>query len=197
MDSPLASIALAWEGPYAWPGFESATSLPALPNAPGVYIQACNYGAGYMILGCGVTRRPVAQRLREHTRKFLNGEYTVLDIAAAQTGVRKEIWHGWGEARKRRDEFESAKAEICEAVHRHLAGIRIFLADPSAGGKDSRLRERLEAALMDSLYKQPSPICDLPDRGTLQLRRRAGELPLLIRNSSSSQLYGLPPELPI
>ena len=186
---------LVWEGPFAWPGFEGLTSLPPLPNAPGVYIQTCDYTGGYLVLGCGVTRRPVAKRLREHTRKFLKGEITVLDIPAAQAGIRREIWHGWGEARRRRDEFESRKSEIQEAARQHLAGIRIFLADPSGGQKDSRLRERFEAALMDDLYKHPPPICDLPDRGTLQLRRRPGEIPILVNNSAASHLYGLSPEL--
>lgn len=194
---PIASIDLAWEGPFAWPGFETAASLPVLPEAPGVYIQACDYAGGFVILGCGVTRRPVAQRLREHTPKYLNGQYTVLDIEAARSGVRSEVWHGWSYAREHRDEFESRKSEIRDAVRRYLAGLRVFLADPSAGGRDSRLRERLEASIIDSLYQQPSPLCDLPDRGTLQLRRRAGELPVLIRNTSLSVLHGHPAELVI
>ena len=195
MTSTATTMHLVWEGPYAWPGFESAGSLPPLPKSPGVYIQACDYKGGYLILGCGITRRPVAHRLREHTRKFLNGEITVLDIPAAQAGIRREIWHGWGEARRRRDEFENRKGEIQEAARQHLAGIRIFLADPSGGGKDSRLRERFEAALMDDLYKHAPPICDLPDRGTLQMRRRPEETPVLVSNSSSSHLHGLSPEL--
>src|SRR5687767_4957118 len=104
MTSPAVTMHLVWEGPFAWPGFEGLDSLPPLPNAPGVYIQTCDYKGGYLVLGCGVTRRPVAQRLREHTRKFLNGEITVLDIPAAQAGISREIWLGWGEARRRRDE---------------------------------------------------------------------------------------------
>jgi hypothetical protein len=48
---------------------------------------------------------------------------------------------------------------------------------------------------MDALYRQPPPICDLPDRGTLQMRRRIDEAPVLVKNSCGSQLYGLPPDL--
>jgi hypothetical protein len=195
MTNPATSIDLTWEGPYAWPTFETAASLPPLPKAPGIYIQACDYDDGYLIFGVGVTKRPVAQRLCEHTHRYLNGEYNVLDMEAARAGVRREVWHGWGYARAHRDEFESRKIEIQDAVRRQLAGLRIFVADPSAGGTDSRLRERLEAAIMDSLYQQPSPICDLPDRGTLQLWRRADEVPVLIRNQSPSLLHGLPAEL--
>lgn len=195
MTSLALTLNLVWEGPFAWPGFECAGSLPPVPRSPGVYIQTCDYKGDYLILGCGITRRPVAQRLREHTRKFLNGEFTVLDMPAAQGGVRREIWHGWGEARKRRDEFEKRKGEIQEAARQHLAGIRIFIADPSGGERDSHLRERFEAALMDALYNDVPPICDLPDRGTLQMRRRPEETPVMVRSSSHSKIHGLSPEL--
>jgi hypothetical protein len=50
---------------------------------------------------------------------------------------------------------------------------------------------------MDALYRQPPPICDLPDRGTLQLRRRTGESPILVKNACNSRLHGLPAELEI
>ena len=195
MPDSITSMDLTWEGPYAWPDFEAAASCPPLPTAAGVYIQACDYDGGYLIFGAGVTRRPVAQRLREHTRGYLNGKYNVLDIEAARSGVRREVWHGWGYAKDHRDEFESRRREIHDAVRRQLQGLRIFVADPDAGGSDSRLRERLEAAIMDSCIRSPSPICDLPDRGTLQLRRRDGELPVLIRNTCLSVLHGLPSEL--
>ena len=190
------AIDITWEGPYAWPRFKGETSLPALPKTPGVYIHAFEYHrGGYVIHGVGVTSRPVGVRLREHTRQYLNGNYTVLDTAAACRGVRKEVWHGWGYAREHRDEFEARRASIQADARRQLAAYRIFVADPAAVGGEPRLRERLEAAIMDALYEQSPPLCDLPDRGTFQARRRKGELPVLVRSSCSSKLHGLPAAL--
>jgi hypothetical protein len=189
--SPPSQIEITWEGPFAWPEFEGESSLPALPRMPGVYIQAFEHQDGYLVAGAGITKRPVAMRLREHTRRFLNGEYTVLDTGAASRAERKEVWHGWGYARAHRHEFEARREAIQDAARRQLASYRIFVADPEIAVAGMRLRDRLEAGIMDSLYQQPPPICDFPDRGMFLARRRAEEPPVLIRSVCSSVLYGL------
>ncbi len=95
------TIEVTWDGPYGWPAFESENGLPPIPKISGVvYLQTFKYQGRYLIYAAGLTRRPVPTRFREHTRKYMNGEYNVLDIAAAQQGIRKEIWHGWGYARE-------------------------------------------------------------------------------------------------
>lgn len=187
-------ITLCWEGPFAWPGFERIASLPPIPHRPGVYLQTFEYRDGYLIYLAGITRRAVPARFREHTRKYLNGDYNVLDIDAAQQGVRQEVWHGWGYARAHREEFEVRKREILEAVHRQLAGFRIFVADV---GEGPRLLERLEAAIMNHLYQQPPPICDIPDRGMYLAPRRSSEPPIRARNVCGVALHGLPAFLEI
>jgi len=103
------TLTLNWEGPFAWPGFESVAGLPSLPQKPGVYLQTFEYQNGFLIYLAGITHRPVSARFKDHTRKYLNGEYNVLDIDAARRGVRKEVWHGWGYARAHREEFEARK----------------------------------------------------------------------------------------
>ena len=128
-------------------------------------------------------------RFSEHTSKYMNGDYNVLDIAAIQRGVRREIWHGWGYARKHRAEFEERKPIILDAVQKQLAGFRIFVADV---GREPRLLERLEASIMSNLYQQPSPFCDIPDKG-MQLRpRRNSEPPIIVKNKCIVVLYGFP-----
>lgn len=191
LNGPALQIEITWEGPFAWPGFEVESSLPALPKMPGVYIQTFEYQDGYLVAGAGITKRPVAMRLREHTRCFLNGEYTVLDASAASRGERKEVWHGWDYARTHRHEFEARREAIQEAARRQLASYRIFIADPEIAAGGIRLRERLEAGIMDSLYQHAPPICDFPDKGVFLARRRAEESPVRIRNICSSVLYGL------
>ncbi len=163
-------------------------------QTPGVYLQTFEYEGGYLIYGAGLTRQTVPKRLKEHTRKYRKGEYNVLDIAAAQQGVRKRIWHGWTYARKHREEFEERKSVILDAVRRQLAGFRIFVTDM---GKEKRVLERLEASIMNNLYRQPSPICDIPDRGMHLAPRWRSEDPIIIKNGCAAVLHGVPAFLEI
>jgi hypothetical protein len=133
-------------------------------------------------------------RLREHTRQYMNGAYNVLDVAAAQKGVRKEIWPGWGYARKNREEFEARKAIILDAVRKQLEGFRIFLAEM---GQEPRVLERLEASVMMHLYQQQSPISGIPDRGMQLAPRWDSEQPIVVRNNCTAVLHGLPAFLEI
>lgn len=186
------TIEITWDGPCSWPGHESENGLNPIPRIPGVYLQTFEYQQGYLIYAAGITQRPVPVRFREHTQNYLDGKYTVLDIAAAQQGVRKEIWHGWHYEREHRDEFEERKSILVEAVHRQLAAFRIFVADLGERGKEKRILERLEAAIMLSLYEQPPPICDIPDRGMHLAPRWDSERPIHIKSSCHSVLLGLP-----
>ena len=100
MTYEMITIEATWDGPYSWPTYETENKLPPIPKIPGVYLQTFEYQGGYLIYAAGLTRRPAPRRFREHTHKYMNGEYTVLDIAAVQQGIRKEIWHGWGYAKE-------------------------------------------------------------------------------------------------
>lgn len=190
-------IEITWDGPHSWPGYESENGLNPIPQIPGVYLQTFAYRQGYLIYAAGITQRPVPMRFLEHTRNYLDGKYNVLDIAAAEQGFRKEIWHGWFYEREHRDEFEERKSIIVEAVHRQLAGFRIFVADLGEQGKNKRVLERLEAGVMLTLYEQPSPICDIPDRGMYLAPRWESESPIHIKNNSCFVLLGLPHSLEI
>jgi hypothetical protein len=124
----------------------------------------------------------------------MNGEYHVLDVVAAQQGLRKEIWRGWRYASKHRDEFEEHKSIILDAVRKQLVGFCIFIADV---GKEPRLLERLEASIMNNLYQQPSPICDIPDKGMQLAPRWKSENQIIVNNSCEAIIHGLPASLKI
>lgn len=189
MTNQATTIEVTWDGPYGWPSFESKNNLHPIPKCPGVYLQTFEYQDGYLIYAAGITRRPVPTRFREHTRKYMNGEYNVLDIAAAQRGIRREIWHGWGYARKHRSEFEERKSIILDAVRKQLAGFCIFVANVRNA---PRVCERLEASVMNNLYQQPSPFCDIPDRGMQLAPRWDSEEPIIVKNRCAVSLHGLP-----
>src|SRR5215211_4321245 len=102
MTRKAKTIEVRWDGPYSWPAFESENNLRPIPQTPGVYLQTFEYQGGYLIYAAGLTSESIPKRFKRHTRNYMNGEYNVLDIAAAQQGVRKRIWHGWTYARKHR-----------------------------------------------------------------------------------------------
>jgi hypothetical protein len=187
-------IEVMWNGPCSWPAFEDENNLRPIPKSSGVYLQTFRYQDGYLIYAAGLTRRSFLLRFEEHTRKYMNGKYNVLDIAAAQLGIRKEIWHGWGYARRHREEFEERKVKILDAVRRQLSGFHIFVTDI---GREPRVLERLEASIMNNLYQQPSPICDIPDRGMQLSPRRDSEKKITVKNSCAVLLHGLPELLEI
>jgi len=117
-----------------------------------------------------------------------------LDIAAMQQGIRKEIWHGWGWSPEKRADFEKQRQEILNAAREQLQGFRIFAADV---GTEPRILERLEASIMNNLHKQPSPFCDIPDRGMMLSPRWDSEAPIITENRCTVRLYGLPVHLEI
>jgi len=188
LDKP-ATLEVTWSGPYSWPEFEDKNNLPRIPKTSGVYLQTFEYLDGYMIYAAGLTRRTIPVRFREHTRKFLNGEYTVLDITAVQQGIRKEIWHGWDYTRKHQAEFKERKSVILAAVRKQLLSFCIFVAEV---GKEPRICERLEASIMNNLYQQPSPFCDIPDKGMQLAPRWSAEKPIIVKNMCAVSLHGLP-----
>jgi hypothetical protein len=187
-------IEFEWTGPYSWPRYETENGLPQLPAHTGVYLQTTDYLEGYIIYASGLTRRPFRKRFTEHTRKYLRGDYTVLDIASLRAGIREEIWHGWGWTDGKRAEFAARQREIFVAAERQLAGFRIFVADVPT---DERIPERLEAAVMGYLYEASSPFCDIPDRGMQLSPRWQSERPLTARAACSARLHGLPETLVI
>ena len=187
-------IEATWTGPYSWQGFELENELPSIPEQPGLYLQTVRHKDGYLIYAAGLTRRTIKKRFREHTRKYKLGEYNVLDITAMEQGIRKELWHGWGWTPAKQMEFEKRKTLILDSVQKQLAGFRIFVADI---GTEARILERFEAAIMNCLYTQPSPLCDIPDKGMMLAPRWNTEFTVIVRNKCCSLLHGLPDYLEI
>jgi len=183
-----SNMKIWWDGPYGWPNYEGRQR--PVPEHPGVYLWTVKFRNGYLIYAAGLTRGPIRKRLTEHTRKYLRGDYNVLDIVKMRRGVRREIWHGWNWNRKKRYEFKRRKTEIQEAVRKQLGGFRIFVADL---GKKKRILERVEATIMNTLcHLQPSPFCDIPDKGMHLSRRWGNEKPIYATNGCDYRLYGLP-----
>lgn len=195
-------IELRWEGPFSWPSrsFQGAEKLlndTEVASRCGVYLWTVEYCGGYLIYAAGITRRPFVRRFQEHTRAYLNGIYTIFDIPSLRNGVRKEIWHGfWFKKRLVEDqiEYENRFNEIHTAANDLLSNYRVFVApiDPIP-----RLLERIEAAIMNSLYASTGPISTIPDRGMALAPRWPEEQPILVRTMAPVLLHGLPEEFEV
>ncbi len=188
------AIDIEWTGPYAWPKFETESNLPAVPKHSGVYLWTSSYETGYIIYAAGITRRSIPIRFREHTTKYLSGDYTILDMSVMKHGVRKEIWHGWGWTPEKRKEYERRKSELAEAARKQLTAFRIFVADV---GTEPRILERIEATIMNTLYENTPPFCDIPDRGMQLSPRWKSERPITAFMRCAVELYGIPKQLEI
>ena len=117
-----------------------------------------------------------------------------------KNGRRKEIWHGaewagwrWAERPERRTEYATRQDEISAAANLQLRTFRVFAAQVD----DRRIRERIEAAVMNCLYAASVPMCDVPDRGMRLTPRRSDEEPIAMQNVCAGKLHGLPERLSI
>jgi hypothetical protein len=190
-------LELRWEGPFGWPrhgvhAYGQSLHDAGIASSGGVYLWSIEHNGGYLIYAAGITRRPFAKRFREHTRCYLNGVYTILDVPSLKECVRTEIWHGfWFKKRsvEKQNEYEQRADEIRGAARELLANYRVFVAPVSPLG---RLLERTEAAIMNALYAAPGPAALIPDRGMALAPRRHDEQPILARNIASVLLHSLP-----
>lgn len=190
-------IELQWEGPFSWPnrnfrGNEQFLDDAEVASRCGVYLWTVEYCGGYLIYAAGITRRPFIKRFREHTRAYLNGVYTIFDVPSLKNGIRNEIWRGfWFKKKLVEDkfEYENRSNEIRMATYNLLSNYRVFVA---AIEPTPRLLERIEAAIMNSLYDSEAPISLIPDRGMALAPRWPEEQPILIRSKTSVLLHGLP-----
>ena len=179
----------SWLGPYSWPGFENENGLPELPAFAGVYLWTVEHADGYLIYLAGITVN-LRRRFKQHTDTYVAGGYTLFDMPEMKNGRRKEIWHGaewagwrWAERPERRTEFATRQDEIRDATNLQLRTFRVFAAQVD----DRRVRERIEAAIMNCLYAAPSPMCDVPDRGMRLTPRRSTEEPITIWNACGGE----------
>ena len=123
-------ITIDWMGPYGWPGYGDTSAT--LPDISGIYLWTVEYQlGGFVIYAAGITRRPLKECFREHTRAYLDGTYTLFDMDALRRGIRCEVWHGfWTRKRspEKQQEYDRRRLELETAAQRQLAAFRVFAA---------------------------------------------------------------------
>lgn len=102
--------------------------------------------------------------------------------------VNYKVWHGWGYAKAHQDEFLRHKDYILQSVEKELASYNLFITEVA----EKRKRERIEFAIMQSVYLSKEAWSDLVD-GQTALRGRANyEIPTEARNICLYKIYGIP-----
>ena len=181
-----------WSGPFSWPKYEKATRLPSLPDIAGVYLLTFEYQDGYILRSVGVTSS-TKKRIYQHTRAYMNGSYTILDIGLAKQGFRQELWHRWSYARENKHLFYENKDYLVSAIHEELSAYRLFTASVA----EKRKRERIEFSIMHNAYHSRMPWADLVDGGMHLIGRSNYQAPVLIKNNCLCKIYGLADSLEI
>lgn len=184
--SKITKKILNWKGPFSWPKFEEYNNQEEMKPTEGVYLWTFEFKEGFLIYAAGITNS-TKRRFATHTREYRKGNYTILDIDAAQKGIRKEIWHGWNYAKENQDEFIEKKEMILKSIEEQLKSFRIFIAEIP----DKRKRERLEAGIMQNIYISKDFWSELADRGMYLKGRYNSEMPIEIQNCCNHKIYGL------
>jgi hypothetical protein len=190
--SKITTEEIKWIGPFSLPGYETRNGLEPTPNVEGVYLFSLVYKDGLILSGIGITNS-TRRRLKTHIREYGKGNYTVLDVKAAEKGIRSEIWHGWQYAKAHQGEFKKRQGVILKAIDDKLSAFKLFIAEVT----DKRKRERIEAAVVQNLYVSKEPWADLIDRGMFLKERYNFEMPIETKNTAVQKIYGLPEFLEI
>lgn len=183
---------LVWKGPYCLPGLEKETNLKSIPDITGVYLFCFPYLESFVLESAGITKS-TKNRIATHLREFRRGNYNIFDIEELKKCERVEIWHGWADGKKNREEFENNKAFYSEAIEKQLLSYRIFLSEVP----ELRKRERIEAAIMINTYVSKEPWADFAPRWMLLRGRFNHELPIQLTNYCETEIFGLPNQIEI
>jgi hypothetical protein len=193
---PVTQYEIELTGPLRWYGGDRSENVFECPDSqkPGIYIWAIPYNQSYLVYYVGETGRSFAERFGEHTKEYVSGLYRIYDPGEFAQGRKRLIWEGmWKPGTQHRTgEFLIRYEELAPQIHRFLGVFRIFLG-PFEG--EMRLRERIEAAIAQSLQRQEGKGDQFQDTEIRYAPRREGEVPIMIKLRCSASIFGLPEEL--
>ncbi|MBN1356913.1 hypothetical protein JXA40_11690 [bacterium] len=186
-------IQLAFEGPFSWPGSTDAPSIfdVEVRSKPGVYLWTVPLSEGHLIYYVGETGRDFRTRMAEHYTEHAAAMYHVYDPAGFARGEKILLWPGRYDPENPKSEKECILmySELSGAIRKLTAMYRFFLAPTAC---DRRLRNRMEAAIAQTLYDTPGIVGSFQDRGIRYHNRKEGEQPIECHITAPVMLMGLP-----
>lgn len=193
----MENLEICFHGPYnLGKNEDECILLNTIGREKGVYLWTVRFENKYLTYYVGETGVSFAYRTMEHVKNTLQGQYSLFEPEEFALGKKILLWNGmW---KKRRNdpstmhEFLHKYPEFGPKYFDFLMLMRFFVAPVKSS---QRLRQRMEAAIADSLYKQPGIVGAFQDKGIRYLPRRSDEPPVCLRIESPKQIMGLPKEL--
>lgn len=189
-------LQLKLEGPLSWPGLQGAPSIfeSELGRASGIYLWTVPQGAYELIYYVGETGRSFATRMQEHYKEHAAGFYHLNEVDGLMQGRREMVWPGLWHAGRR------ATPSLCVQQLLKLAPVidalnqtyRFYVSPVEC---PTRLRRRIEAAIVRELVALPPPAGTFQEEGIRYHGRKPNEEPITCRLLNGDKLKGLPCEL--
>lgn len=179
---------ISFRGPY---GFLKSGKRPSIFRSSlkkGIYIWTVPFGKNELIHYVGMTSRKFKERMMEHLKGYLSGEYEINDPEELQKGKRVRVWNGLWRG-----------ADVEDFIKQHdvlfpklLSQIRLYKIYIVQLNCEIRLIERIEAAIANYLYSQDGVVGSFQEPEIRYKKRKENEEPVIVKIKYNSKIIGLP-----
>jgi hypothetical protein len=184
---------IEFEGPYSFIDYGDLPSILKSPLKNGIYLWAIPVDDKELIRYVGMTTRTFGERMLEHLKAYLSGDYGIYDPIELQSGRRVKLWDGYWRGAAIED-FIKRHEELFPKLFDMLKLYRIYVA-PVNG--EVRLLERIEAATAKHFYDQGGMVGDFQETGVRYKGRRKDENSVIVKLECNSQRIILPSTLEV
>jgi hypothetical protein len=189
----MKELVIDIDGPYS---FLRGSSNPSIFDSSksdqvGLYIWTVPFKDSELVYYVGETGRSYRERMWEHLKGYLSGEYGINEPAEMLNGNRVRIWAGvWRGANIQDflDRYEYFTTKIMEL----LRLFRIYLLPVDC---DSRLRKRIEGFIVKSLFDQKGVVGGFQEPDYSYQRPKSDNGPWRVILNFDVKIMGLAKEL--
>jgi hypothetical protein len=175
---------ISFIGPFSW---ADASRAPEASEF-GIYLWTVPLQSGHLVYYVGETGVSFSDRLREHNRDFFAARHCIYKAAEFARGEKAKLWQGfWGPGRKPEAECRANRERFSKSAQEMLSVLQVFLAPFKT---DKRIRQRIEGAILKSLYAVPGTF--MLEGVIGQPRRNGEEPPIECTIASPVPLVGVP-----
>jgi hypothetical protein len=179
-------------GEYYWIN-EANKSIFQSPIADeiGIYLWGIPHENGYLTYNVGETGKSFSQRLKQHLREYLRGNYTIYDSKLWKKGAQKLLWEGmWRDSYKNReDEFLNQYPSLSKHLYNMLESMRLFVVPFH---EDTHTRRKLEYSIAETLKTNPMSSHFFSKYESYNEKRREDETPIKVTFVDTKNIIGLP-----
>ena len=192
----IKTLRLTLFGPFRWYGTSSDVVFKSeLASKKGIYLFTIPYNQSFLTYYVGETGKTFLERLAEHLRSYLTGQYHIYEKDAFVKGEKKLIFEGWlnikPKEEARNEYFEHCK-EYASEMLKFIDAMRLFVIPLKC---DKRTIQRVEAAIAFHLKHQSAPVGSFQDEGIRYCPKRKDEEPIEVNITNYEIILGLTNQL--